>query len=108
MGKPLHSAPSSAIVRVDIMGLGKRSSFTGILKNEKGAIVLDIGTGPVLEINMNGFNPEADKAALAPFVGKRVKVDGIPGSGVPMLLVNGISDIVVLGPPGRPSRPPRP
>lgn len=90
------------------MGLGKRSSFTGIVKNDKGAIVLDTGSGPGLEILMNGFNPEADKAALAPFVGKRVKVDGIPGSGRPILVVNGISDIVLLGPPSRPKRPPQP
>jgi hypothetical protein len=89
-------------------GLGKRSSFTGILRDDKGAIVLDTGKGPALEINMNGFNPEADKAALMPFVGKRVKVDGIAGSGRPILLVNSVADIAVLGPPGRPSRPPRP
>ncbi|TAL40022.1 MAG: hypothetical protein EPN97_01380 [Alphaproteobacteria bacterium] len=90
------------------MGLGKRTTFTGVIKNEKGAIVLDTGSGPALEINMNGFNPEADKAALAPFVGKRVKVEGIAGSGRAMLLVNGVSDITVLGPRGRPMRPPQP
>jgi hypothetical protein len=90
------------------MGLGKRATFTGIIRNEKGAIVLDTGSGPALEINMNGFNPEADRAALAPFVGMRVKVEGIAGSGLPMLLVNGVSDITVLGPPGRPMRPPQP
>lgn len=90
------------------MGLGKRGTFTGVIRNDKGAIVLDTGTGPALEINMNGFNPAADLAALTTFVGKRVKVEGIPGSGRPMLLVNGVSDITVLGPPGRPMRPPTP
>lgn len=90
------------------MGLGKRATFTGIIRDEKGGIVLDTGSGPALEINMNGFNPDADRAALAPFVGKRVKVEGIAGSGRAMLLVNGVSDITVLGPPGRPMRPPQP
>ena len=90
------------------MGLGQKGIFTGIVKREKGAIVLDCGNGPALELAMNGFNPAADLKALEAFVGKRVRVEGIEGSGRAAIFIDGIAAITVLGPPGRPSRPPQP
>ncbi len=89
-------------------GLGEEGTFIGIIKRVNGFIKLDTGKGPALEITANGFNPHDEQKALEPFVGMRVSVKGIAGSGRAVIFIKGISDITVLGPPGRPKRPPQP
>jgi hypothetical protein len=44
-------------------------------------------------------------AAPDAFVGKRISVEGVPGSGSPFTIINEVSDNTVLGPPDRPSKP---
>jgi hypothetical protein len=95
------------------MGLGHKQKFTGTVKRERvnvgsksehDAVVLDTGTGPHLKLRLAGGNPFHDPA-LDAFVGKRILVEGIPGSGLPFIMIEKVSDIAVLGPPGRPSKP---
>ncbi len=98
------------------MTLGKNEAFTGLVirklinigsKSEHEAIMLDRGDGQPLELRVKGGNPFQDPA-LAPFVGQRVRVVGVTGSGVPQIFVDNAADITVLGPPGKPMRPPKP
>lgn len=90
-------------------GLGEKDTFTGIVRRENGIIVLDTGRGPSLEITANGFNPQAEQAALEPFVGKRVSVKGRAGSGRAVIFVDSFSDITPIHKQGRPNqRPPQP
>ena len=65
---------------------------------------LDTGDGFPRPLRLVGGNA-MHETAFDPFVGKRVTVDGIEGSGVPFIFVEKISDITVLGPPGRPRGP---
>jgi len=97
------------------MGLGKKDTYTGMVtrkrinvgsKSEHEAVVINVD-GVDMKLRINGGNPFHDPA-LDAFVGKRVKVEGVAGSGVPFIMVDSVADIVVLGPPGRPSRPPAP
>src|SRR5947209_4682487 len=96
-----------------IMSLGEKKPHTGIIRlqhvggsSKSGRIthVLDTGAGPAMVLRLKGGNAMRDPAFDA-YVGKRVTVDGIAGSGVSFLLVEDLKDIAVLGPAGRPSRP---
>jgi hypothetical protein len=89
------------------MGLGHKQFFTGTVKKDKGGIVLDTGAGPAIELLMGGSNPAADRTALSTLLGKRVEVEGIPGSGHQLLVVDGLSAFKVLPPPNAP-KPPQP
>ena len=98
------------------MSLGLKKSYTGMVrketyakgsKSEHEAVVLDTGDGNPMKLRIRGNNPFSDPE-LDQFVGMRVKVDGIAGSGVNILFVEDVKDIVLLGPPGRPARPPGP
>jgi hypothetical protein len=100
------------------MSLGEKKPHTGTVKLEhvggsskSGRVthVLDTGMGPPMVLRLKGGNPMRDPA-FDKFVGSRVSIDGIAGSGVNFLLVEDLKDITVIGPPGRPSRPkgPRP
>lgn len=99
------------------MSLGQKKTYTGTVrfetyakgsKSEHQAVVLDTGEGPALKMRIKGNNPFRDPA-LDALVGKRVKVEGIAGSGVPGLFIDSPADITVLGPPPRPrNRPPQP
>ena len=95
------------------MGLGHRSKFTGTVrrervnvgsKSEHDAVVLDTGAGPHLKLRVKGGNPFHDPA-LDAFVGLRVALEGVAGSGAPFVMVDSVADIQVLGPPGRPRNP---
>ncbi len=100
------------------MGLGHKLKFTGVVKretvnagskSEHEAVVLDTGKGPHLKLRIANGNPFHDPA-LDAFVGKRISVEGVPGSGLPFIMIDSVADITVLGPPARPSKPmgPRP
>lgn len=95
------------------MGLGHKSTFTGVVrrervnvgsKSEHEAVVLDTGAGPHLKLRLNRGNPFHDPA-LDAFVGMRVTLEGVAGSGLPFVMVDSVADIKVLGPPGRPHHP---
>lgn len=100
------------------MSLGQKKTYTGMVrketyakgsKSEHQAVVLDTGDGNPMKLRIRGNNPFSDPE-LDQFVGMRVSVEGIAGSGVNILFVEKAADIVVLGPPGRSARPqgPRP
>ena len=95
------------------MGLGHKDTFTGTVKRERvnvgsksehDAVVLDTGAGPKMKLRVKGGNPFHDPS-LDAFVGMRVTLEGVAGSGLPFIMVDSVADIKVLGPPGRPSRP---
>ncbi len=97
------------------MSLGQKKTYTGMVrketyakgsKSEHQAVVLDTGDGNPMKLRIRGNNPFTDPE-LDQFVGMRVTVEGIAGSGVNHLFVDSAADIVVLGPPGRPARPPQ-
>lgn len=97
------------------MSLGQKKTYTGMVRKEtyaKGskqehqAVVLDTGDGTPMKLRIRGNNPFTDPE-LDQFVGMRVTLEGIAGSGQNILFVESASDIVVLGPPGRPARPPQ-
>jgi hypothetical protein len=101
-----------------IMSLGEKKPHTGIVRlqhvgghSKSGRVthVLDTGEGPPMILRLKGGNAMRDPAFDA-YVGKRVKIDGVAGSGVPFIMVENLADITVLGPPARTSRPkgPRP
>jgi len=66
-------------------------------------IVLDDHQAPAFELRL-GKNPFEYDKNLDPLVGKRVRVEGIKGSGVPAIFVENISDISVINPPGNHKR----
>jgi hypothetical protein len=96
------------------MSLGEKKTHTGIVtvhrlggaSKSAGKIVhsLDRGDGNPLPLRLKDSNAMYEPS-LDAFVGKRVHVEGIEGSGMPFIFVEKLSDIVVLGPPGRPGRP---
>jgi hypothetical protein len=95
------------------MSLGAKKTHTGVVrrqlvnkgsKSEHNAVVLDCGDGHPVPLRVKGGNPFHDPA-LDPFVGMRVTLEGVALSGVHAILVDNVSDITVLGPPGRPARP---
>ena len=101
------------------MSLGKKEKLTGFVmrrrvnvgsksEHEAIVIVLDDSQAPYFEIRVKGQNPFQPAPGLEAFVGQRVQVEGTLGSGVLVLLVDKVSDIVLLGPPGRSAKPPRP
>ena len=99
------------------MGLGEKKKHTGIIIVERlGGVsksagrvthLLDTGDGMPRPLRLRDGNAMHERSFDA-FVGKRVCVEGIEGSGVPFIFVDKISDITVLGPPGRPAKPPAP
>lgn len=103
------------------MGLGQKETFTGVVKrkriaigskSEHDAIVLDTGNGPALKIRVKGNNAFND-LQLEQFVGKRVRIEGVAGSGIAGILVEKLSDIKVEDPGIKiicrlPRRPPQP
>lgn len=100
------------------MSAEPKKKYTGIVrkeiyakgsKSEHAAVVLDTGAERPLKLCIRGNNP-FDDPALEPFVGLRVSVEGTASAHTGHLFVETAADIVVLGPPGRPSRPagPRP
>jgi hypothetical protein len=93
-----------------------KKSFTGVLKqklvnkglkSEHQAIVLELADGTDLRLRMLGKNP-FENAALKPYVGKRVQINGFTTPVRPLLTIENVADITVLGPPGKPARPPQP
>jgi hypothetical protein len=97
------------------MGLGQKETYTGTVerkrinvgsKSERDAIVimLDDHQAPAFELR-TGKNPFKVDKDLEPFVGKRVRVKGIKGSGVLALFVDSVSDISVIIPPANNNRP---
>lgn len=98
------------------MSLGEKKPHTGVIRlqhvggsSKSGRVthVLDTGEGPPKVLRLKGGNAMRDPA-FDKFVNQRVTIDGIAGSGVSFLLVEDLADITVLGPAGRPSRPPGP
>jgi hypothetical protein len=79
----------------------KRHTYTGIIKDAKDGITLDCDGGYSLVINMNGFNPAADRAQLLPLVGKRVEIEGLVPPASDNLIVGSIADIKVVAAPKR-------
>ncbi len=96
------------------MSLGEKKRITGIITSETlggssksaGRVThkIDCGDGFPRPLCLKGGNAMHEKSFDA-FVGKRVTLEGIEGSGVPFIFVEKISDITVLGPPGRPRGP---
>ncbi|MEZ0260916.1 MAG: hypothetical protein ACAH80_07890 [Alphaproteobacteria bacterium] len=86
----------------------KRHTYTGVIKDEGAAIILKDDGGFSLVINMNGFNPHADRAALLPFVGKRVSIEGMVPPRSDELIVGSIADIKPLAAPKRKLGGPKP
>jgi hypothetical protein len=93
-----------------------KSIFTGILrrkvinpgsKSEHAAVVLELADGTNLRLRLLGDNP-FESNALKPYVGMRVKIEGSLLPSPPLLTIDSVADITVLGPPGRPFRPPQP
>jgi hypothetical protein len=98
------------------MSIVPKKSFTGILKqklvnkgskSEHQAIVLELTDGTDLRLRVQGHNPFQNDA-LKSYVGKRVQINGFTTPAQPLLLIENVSDITVLGPPGRTARPPQP
>ena len=99
--------------------LGDKKTYTGVVRrqvidkgseNEREVIVLDTGNGQPLPLVLKAGRP-GPKPEFDAYVGERVFIEGIEGSGVLMLLVDSVKDITVNdGQPGRPSFPkgPRP
>jgi len=95
------------------MELGQKSFFTGTvtrkrvdvgtrIEREATMIVLDEHQAPAFELRLKNNLFEYDNCkSLEPFVGKRVRVEGIMGSGLgPLaLLIDSVSDISVISPP---------
>lgn len=96
------------------MSLGEKKKITGIITSEtmggtsksagKVTHKIDTGDGFPRPLRLKGGNAMYEKSFDA-FVGKRVTLEGIEGSGVPFVFIEKISDITVLGPPGRPRGP---
>jgi hypothetical protein len=84
----------------------KRHPYIGVIKDEGDAIVLEYSGGFTLVINLNGFNPAADREALLPFVGKRVEINGIVPPRSDTLIVGSIADIKPVAAPKRAPRGP--
>ena len=99
------------------MALGHKNTFTGIVRRQRigvgshfehDAVVLDMGhDGPPLLLRFKDGNP-FNETVFDIFVGKRVSIAGVSGSGLPFIMIDNVADITVLGPPGRPNRPPQP
>ncbi|MCE9507555.1 MAG: hypothetical protein K8R48_04465 [Alphaproteobacteria bacterium] len=98
------------------MSIIPKKSFTGILKqklvnkgskSEHQAIVLELADGTDLRLRMLGENP-FENTALKPYVGKRVQISGFTTPVRPLLVIDSVADITVLGPPGKPAKPPQP
>lgn len=96
------------------MSLGQKKTYHGVVKlahvggnSKSGRVthVLDTGDGNPVPLRLKNGNAMRDPA-FDQFVGQRVKLDGIAGSGVHFLMVEDLKDITPLGPPGRPARPP--
>lgn len=86
----------------------KRHTYTGVIKDEGDAIILKDDGGFSLIINMNGFNPDADREALLPFVGKRVQIEGLVPPRSDELIVGSIADIKPAAAPKHKPRGPKP
>ena len=86
----------------------KRHTYTGVIKDEGDGVVLDCDGGYSLVINMNGFNPQADRAALLPYVGKRVEIEGLVPPRSDNLIVGSVADIKLLAAPKRKLGGPKP
>lgn len=90
------------------MSLGQKKKFTGFVttelvnkgsKSEHQAIIFkDDNGGPSLRLSLKGGNP-FHEPAFDSFIGKRVTLEGIPTSGLAVILIENISDIVVQKPP---------
>lgn len=97
------------------MGLGQKQKYTGIVKlqhvgagkSARVTHVLDTGDGHPVPLRLQNGNAMRDPS-FDQFVNMRVTLEGIAGSGQHFLMVEKLSDITVLGPPGRPARPPAP
>jgi len=98
------------------MGKTPKNSFTGVLKSklvnkgsksEHQAIVLELADGTDLRLRVLGDNPFQNDA-LKSYVGQRVQISGFTTPAQPLLLIDSVADITVLGPPGKPSRPRQP
>jgi len=96
------------------MSIGIKTTLAGTVelaplnqgsKSEHKAFVLrpDIG-GPLLPIRVKGVNPFYDKN-LEEFLGKRVTIEGVIGSGKPGLFVEKLSDITIIDPPANKVKP---
>lgn len=86
-------------------GVVQRAIVNQGSKSEHNAIVLKTDQGDQLKLRVGGLNP-FESRGLSHLVGSRVKTEGIVANGA--LFVGKLEDIVVLGPPGRPARPPQP
>jgi hypothetical protein len=95
-------------------GLGVRKKFTGVLaahtvdpglKSERQELVLLTDGALPLPVKVKSGDP-LHQPSFKSYLGKRVSVEGVEGSGVHALFVDKVGDITVLGPPGRPRRPP--
>lgn len=96
------------------MGLGQKQKYTGIIrlqhvggssKSGRETHVLDTGDGNPVPLRLKNGNAMRDPA-FDPFVNMRVSLEGVALSGLHALIVDDVKDIVLLGPPGRPSHPP--
>jgi len=95
------------------MSLGQKVTLTGTVKlltankgskSECQAFYLDVEGSAPLAIRLKGGNPFYDPA-LEPFLNKRVSVEGVRGSGMPMIVVDSVADIVAINPPANKARP---
>jgi hypothetical protein len=98
------------------MSKAPKASFTGVLKrklvnqgskSEHQAIVLELADGSDLRLRVQGGNPFQNDA-LKSYLGKRVQINGTTTPAQPLLTIDSVADIIVLGPPGKPARPPQP
>lgn len=98
------------------MSVIPKKSFTGILKqklvnkgskSEHKAIVLELADGTDLRLRVLGDNPFQNDA-LKSYIGQRVQINGFTTPAQPLLLIDSVADITLLGPPGRTAKPPRP
>lgn len=94
----------------------KKQSYTGMIRLEhvggaskSGRVthVFDSGDGRPVPLRLVGGNAMREPA-FDQFVNMRVKLEGTLEKEGRYLQVDALADIVVLGPPGRPARPPQP
>lgn len=92
--------------KADLTGFVKRQLVAAGSKSEHEALVLDAGNGRSFELRLKGGNPFREPA-LESFLNMHVRIEAASLMGS-IAMIDKLSDITVLGPPGRPARPPQP
>ena len=92
--------------KADLTGFVKRQTVNAGSKSEHEALVIE-AEGRTFQLRVKGSNPFEQNPDLLPFLNMRVKIEQAVLMGN-IAQVDKISDIILLGPPGRPARPPQP